>query len=92
MHLATPERALMLARALGVLPPRVLMVGCQPVDAEEVGEGMSPPVTAAVELAVRVIHEQVAKFLAPEPGPVVAAIESPAAVGAAVEPAVAQER
>jgi hydrogenase maturation protease len=67
MHLATPERALMLARALGVLPPHVLMVGCQPVDAEQVGEGMSAPVQAAVELAIGVIHRQLETFSALEP-------------------------
>jgi hydrogenase maturation protease len=67
MHLATPERALMLARALGVLPPLVLMVGCQPVDAEQVGEGMSDLVQAAVEVAIGVIHGQLDRFAALEP-------------------------
>jgi hydrogenase maturation protease len=52
MHLANPERVLMLARALGVLPPRVLFVGCQPVDADAVGPGLSSPVAQAVEVAV----------------------------------------
>lgn len=52
MHLATPELALMLARALGVLPRRVLMVGCQPVDAATMGTTLSAPVAAAVEVAV----------------------------------------
>ncbi len=67
MHLATPERALMLARALGVLPPHVLMVGCQPLDAEQVGEGMSAEVQAAVDLAIDVIHSQLEKFAVLEP-------------------------
>ncbi|CAN5538228.1 hydrogenase maturation protease [soil metagenome] len=52
MHLATPERALMLARALGVLPARVVVVGCQPLDTETLGPGCSPPVSAAVHVAV----------------------------------------
>ena len=52
MHLTTPDRALMLARALGVLPARVVEVGCQPEDAHGVGEGLSGPVTAAVDVAV----------------------------------------
>ncbi len=64
MHLATPERALMLARALGVLPPRVLEVGCQPVDAHAVGEGLSAPVTAAVEVAVAEIVRHVGELTA----------------------------
>lgn len=51
MHLATPERVLLLARALGVLPAWVRIVGCQPSDAESVREGLSAEVTAAVGVA-----------------------------------------
>lgn len=58
MHLATPERALMLAQALGVLPDRAFMVGCQPVDADAFGPGMSEPVRAAVDVAVGMIRQQ----------------------------------
>ena len=64
MHLATPERALMLARALGVLPPRLLEVGCQPKDAHAVGEGLSTPVTAAVDIAVAEIVRHVNELTA----------------------------
>lgn len=52
MHLTTPDRALMLAKALGVLPGRVLEVGCQPEDPHAVGEELSAPVAAAVGVAV----------------------------------------
>lgn len=72
MHLATPERALMLARALGVLPARVLMVGCQPEDADAVGQEMSSPVAAAVDVAVDEILQHVERLLAsaaPAPSP-----------------------
>ncbi|HEX2064487.1 MAG TPA: hydrogenase maturation protease [Acidimicrobiales bacterium] len=65
MHLATPERALMLARALGVLPERVLMVGCQPTDADAVGQGMSDAVAAAVDVAVEEILRQVQALQGP---------------------------
>jgi hydrogenase maturation protease len=51
MHYATPDRALMLAAALGVLPETVWLVGCQPRDSDRLGEGLSPPVAAAVEPA-----------------------------------------
>lgn len=51
MHLATPERALMLARALGVLPARVVLVGCQHANPDRVGRGLSAPVAAAVDVA-----------------------------------------
>jgi hydrogenase maturation protease len=55
VHLATPERALIMSKALGVLPDDTLMVGCQPVDAETPGIPMSPEVTAACDVAVREI-------------------------------------
>lgn len=64
MHLATPERAMMLARALGVLPSELLMVGCQPLDPDAIGQGLSPPVAAAVDVAVREIVSHVEKLLA----------------------------
>lgn len=63
MHLATPERAMMLARALGVLPPNLLMVGCQPEDPQSIGTGMSAPVTAAVDVAVAEIRRHVDELL-----------------------------
>ncbi len=59
MHLATPERALMLARALGVLPPVVRLVGCQPCDADRVGIGLAPLVAEAVDVAVRQVGVEV---------------------------------
>ena len=51
MHYATPERALMLARGLGILPDVTWIVGCQPGDAERLGEGLSLEVDGAVEAA-----------------------------------------
>src|SRR5262249_19573531 len=52
MHEAVPSKALVMARALGVLPARVLLVGCQPARTEEVLLGLSPVVQAAVDEAV----------------------------------------
>lgn len=58
MHMTTPSRALILARALGVLPSSVYMLGCQPTLYEELVIGLSPPVERAVELSVeRLIGE-----------------------------------
>lgn len=51
MHYATPERMFMLAAALDVLPPETWIVGCQPVDADRLGEGLSEPVAEAVDVA-----------------------------------------
>jgi len=52
MHLATPERALMVAEAAGVLPERTVIVGCQPAEVDTLGIGLSPEVTRAVDDAV----------------------------------------
>jgi hydrogenase maturation protease len=55
MHLATPERVFMLSKALGVLPTKLMMIGCQPLDPETPGAEMSAPVTAAIDVAIREI-------------------------------------
>lgn len=52
MHLATPERALMVARALGVLPEQTIIVGCQPVEIDTLGIGLTGDVERAVDVAV----------------------------------------
>jgi hydrogenase maturation protease len=51
MHYATPERAMLLATALDVLPPFVRLVGCQQVDASGLGDRLHPTVAAAVDPA-----------------------------------------
>jgi len=51
-HYADPSKVLLLARALKICPPRVLIVGCQPASVEEAFEGMNPAVERAVPLAV----------------------------------------
>ncbi|MDR7556305.1 MAG: hydrogenase maturation protease [Armatimonadota bacterium] len=50
-HTTTPGRALLLARALGVLPKAVAIVGCEPADVESVRIGLTPAVAAAVARA-----------------------------------------
>ncbi len=67
MHLTTPERAFVMARALGVLPDNRLLVGCQIADPEAVGEEMTPPVRAAVDVAVDEIVRHVNDLLASAP-------------------------
>jgi len=51
VHYATPERALMFARGLDILPAEVWLVGGQVVDAERLGEGLSPELARAVDPA-----------------------------------------
>jgi len=60
MHLATPERSLMVARALGVLPPIVKMVAVQPVDVDTMAIGMSATVQGAVGLAIKEVDRCIA--------------------------------
>ncbi len=58
MHMTTPARALILAKALGVLPPSVYMLGCQPTTCEDLVIGLSTPVEHAVAPSVeRLIGE-----------------------------------
>jgi hydrogenase maturation protease len=51
MHATVPSRVLTLARALGVLPGVIYILGCQPV-VYELGMGLSAPVERGVAQAV----------------------------------------
>lgn len=59
-HIATPSRVMMMAKAMGALPEQVLLIGCQPVDAEALGMDLSPEVTAAVEVAIAEVERHLA--------------------------------
>jgi hydrogenase maturation protease len=68
-HGMDPRRVLGLARALGRVPPRVLVVACEPQtivrgehDDELVGE-LSPPVSAAVDDAVALVESLVRELI-----------------------------
>lgn len=65
MHVAIPSHALSVAKALDVLPARIVLVGCEPAEVDEMtcdltGE-LTPPVRAAVDVAVRRIHHLLEK-------------------------------
>jgi len=60
LHLAIPARALSAAQALGALPGRIYMVGCEPLEVDDLVMGLSGPVRAAVSPAIRRIRELVA--------------------------------
>jgi len=64
VHLANPDRVLTLAKALGALPRRVRIVGCQPAGMDDLGAGLSPPVTAAVGVAAEHVRAIVGEWLA----------------------------
>ncbi len=62
MHLATPERALMVAKAVGVLPDNTLIVGCQPVEVETLGIGLTDEVVSAVDVAADMVLEEIERI------------------------------
>jgi hydrogenase maturation protease len=57
LHQADPEGVLRLAAALGVLPHRVWIVGCQAAACHELGAGLSEPVRRAVPTALRRVYD-----------------------------------
>ena len=59
VHLANPDRVLTTAKGLGVLPERIVIVGCQPAEVDELGEGLTPAVARAVDVAAREVERTV---------------------------------
>ncbi|MEA2220230.1 MAG: hydrogenase maturation protease [Solirubrobacteraceae bacterium] len=57
VHLANPDRVLSMAKTMGFLPDRVRIVGCQPLDVDELCQGLSPVVLRALPFAVQQIEE-----------------------------------
>jgi hydrogenase maturation protease len=51
MHYINPLKALMMAKALKVLPKQVIFLGCESEEHEEIGIGVSAAVEAALPLA-----------------------------------------
>lgn len=62
MHLATPARAFVLAKGLGVLPPHVYILGCQPHSIEDLSIGLSEEVEGAVAPAVERLLREVKRL------------------------------
>lgn len=56
-HELVPSRALVLSRALGVLPRTVRIVGCQPAVTDELTMDLSPAVSGAVPEAARTVRD-----------------------------------
>ena len=57
MHYATPVRALMLAKAVNVLPDEVYILGCEAHHTEEFEMGISPEVERAIPIAISVLTQ-----------------------------------
>jgi hydrogenase maturation protease len=65
LHLAEPYRIFLMAKSLGVLPPVIRLVGCQPEDVDAMDERLSPAVEAAVPVAVDRVRVIAANLLTP---------------------------
>ena len=64
VHLANPERVLTMAKTMGALPDRVLIVGCQPAEIDELEQELSPAVERAVDEAASRVRDTVERWLA----------------------------
>ncbi len=62
LHLAVPSRALAVAQALGALPSRVFLVGCEPAGVDELTMELSAPVRDAVAKAVLEVERLIAQL------------------------------
>lgn len=56
MHQTDPAKVLILGQALGVLPERVFIVGCQPAELDDLEDTLSSPVEACLPRAVEAIE------------------------------------
>src|SRR5262249_61191478 len=65
LHQAGPEGVLRMAAALGVLPSRVWVVGCQAAACDELGAGLSEPVRRAVPVALQWVYDILASLRGP---------------------------
>lgn len=63
MHYINPLKALMMAKAMKILPRQVIFLGCESIDHEEIGIGLSPAVEAAIPPAFRIVREFVLNSL-----------------------------
>jgi len=63
-HYAEPSHALALAEAIGALPSRVLILGCQVATVDDLLQGLTPAVARAADLAVDRVPGILARWLA----------------------------
>jgi len=67
-HLTVPSKALTLARALAVLPPRVYILGCQPKECG-LGMGLSEPLEHGVTEVIKRLRVLLGQLLQEEIAP-----------------------
>lgn len=63
MHQTDPTKVLVLGEALGVLPDPAVLVGCEPLETDDLVDSLSDPVQATVDTAVDRIEFIVAELL-----------------------------
>ena len=63
VHLANPRRVLAMAKTMGALPDRVLIVGCQPARVDELEQRLSPEVRRSLGPAEARVRETVDAWL-----------------------------
>lgn len=66
MHQTDPAKVLVLGDALGVLPERTFLVGCEPRATDDLEDALSDPVRAAVPRAVEHVEVVVDELLEDE--------------------------
>lgn len=52
MHQTDPSKVLVLGEALGVLPERTILVGCEPLETDDLEDALSEPVREAIPRAI----------------------------------------
>lgn len=62
MHYINPIKALMMAKALDVIPPKVYFLGCEAEDHEDIDVGMSAVVSNAIPVAYNKLIEWIKNF------------------------------
>ncbi len=61
-HGADPVMVLRFVKALGAWPPKVLIVGCEPATVNDFEMGLSAPVNAAIDQAVKLVETTIAEI------------------------------
>jgi hydrogenase maturation protease len=59
-HAMDPATVLRFVRASGGWPGKVVVIGCEPGEVDDVGLGLTPPVEAAVAGAIDLVLETIA--------------------------------
>ena len=70
MHYINPLKALMMAKALNVLPKQVIFLGCESGEHEEIGIGVSAAVEAALPVAFIRIKDWMETIVKNEKAPI----------------------